>query len=94
MCFAEEGLVMRTLCRMGEFVCTDIAEQEVELLTGSKSRKERDALLRNCLITNKDDPVCSGRLLKSQCFETLFNTTAFLFHCLPGKVTLLGWLMD
>ena len=71
-----------------EFVCSDTAEAIIaeEVANGNDNR---ETIINNCinsLIPAGLNDDCNSAVVQNECFLTVFNTTSFLFRCLPEFV--------
>lgn len=84
------GICAASCPKEGDFVCTNTAEVDVDIAQTVKSQT-RDQVISDCL----SDPLaqfeatlgstnCANVSIANGCFDTLFNTTSFLFRCFPS----------
>lgn len=80
--------------REGDIVCTAEAEAIIDqhFEENPDETRSRDEIVGACLFNddvrlfNDFDPNCVNNALAVQCFDTVFNTTSFLFRCFPEYV--------
>ena len=84
------GICAKSCPFEGDFVCTNEAEADVSIAMAVKAQS-RDQVITDCV----NNPLaqfeatigatsCANVTIANGCFDTLFNTTSFLFRCFPS----------